>query len=776
MTVNAVLEVREGDLPGIVTGAGAWETGSPSGVRILLLEDNPLDAELLVECLNTDGLSCEVTRVEDAESFAVLLRDAPIDLVLSDYSLPTYDGLSALEATKAVRPELPFIFVSGALGEERAIEAMRHGATDYVLKERLSRLGPAVRRALTEAEERRERRLATETTQRLQTLADDLAGALAASEIARVAVVHGMAALGATSGACWMLDRSREELALIHAEGYTPRTASSFARVRLDCNVPVAQALRERAPLWIRSRPDYRDRFPDSEAGTDMHSDDTAAACMPLCLKSVQIGALAFTFDSSRRFTSAERRLLLALSQSCAQALERARLFEEAREASRRFELLARASQMLSSSLDFEVTLFRVADLVVPELADICLVDIIDPGHVVRRLTKSRSSPADEAPRTLSLDAVQVPALSSGKTVHVCTDDAGFAEQVANVTKTHVLTEPHFPDSMLSVPLIHRGRTLGAITLLVHDRSRRHDRVRVALAEELALRAAVALDHASVFEMAQRERARVEQANRAKDEFLAIVSHELRTPLQSILGWARMLRTGRLPPEKQARALDIVERNAQLQSELISDLLDVARIASGKLEIEREEVMLGQVVEACIDAARPAAATKSISMVAEVDEDATVTGDATRLQQVLTNLLTNALKFTGHGGQITVRLDVLDERVELSVRDTGQGIDPAFLPHVFEQFRQASSDDARTHGGLGLGLAIVKHLVHLHSGTVRAESDGCGKGATFAVCLPLRRDDKPRLAAVVSVECCVRAERGAAGSTSAHRRRRRRCA
>jgi PAS domain S-box-containing protein len=243
---------------------------------------------------------------------------------------------------------------------------------------------------------------------------------------------------------------------------------------------------------------------------------------------------------------------------------------------------------------------------------------------------------------------------------------------------------------------------------------------------------------------AEADRAELARADRLKDEVLATASHELRTPLQAILGWATLLQTG--PHDAAARkAARIIERNATAQAQLINDVLDISRIVSGSLQIARTAVDVAATIEGALDALRPTAAAKDVTLKV-VYEGAlgTVEGDPERLQQVLGNLLANAAKFTPSGGSVEVSARAAPAWVEIRVRDTGEGIAPGFLPHVFERFRQADGSTTRRHGGLGLGLAIVRHLVELHGGTVRAESPGLGKGATFIVALPaLTRADVP---------------------------------
>jgi PAS domain S-box-containing protein len=230
----------------------------------------------------------------------------------------------------------------------------------------------------------------------------------------------------------------------------------------------------------------------------------------------------------------------------------------------------------------------------------------------------------------------------------------------------------------------------------------------------------------------------IEEANRRMNDFLAMVSHELRTPLNAMLGWVRLLRSGRLDPETFDRGLETIERNTLSQAKLIEDLLDVSRIVSGKLRLSVEPLDVEPVLKAAVDSVRLAAEAKGIRLHLVADSTAgLVLGDRERLQQVVWNLLSNAIKFTPKGGKVSIELTRVDSSIELTVSDTGRGISPDFLPHVFERFRQADASTSRKHGGLGLGLAIVWYLVESHGGTVRAESEGEGKGAAFVVRLPI---------------------------------------
>ena len=228
-------------------------------------------------------------------------------------------------------------------------------------------------------------------------------------------------------------------------------------------------------------------------------------------------------------------------------------------------------------------------------------------------------------------------------------------------------------------------------------------------------------------------------ANRLKDEFLATLSHELRTPLNAIAGYARLMQAGFVSPEKQRHAVDTIVRNTSSLAQMIEDVLDVSRIVSGKVRLNVQPVEMSTVVREAVETAQPAADAKTIRLVVIADpRDTLVSGDPDRLRQVLWNLCANAIKFSDRGGRVEVRLERVNSQVVLTVTDNGIGIDPDFLPHLFERFSQADAGTDRRHGGLGLGLAICRHLVELQGGRISARSDGPGHGSTFRVELPLR--------------------------------------
>lgn len=388
------------------------------------------------------------------------------------------------------------------------------------------------------------------------------------------------------------------------------------------------------------------------------------------------------------------------------------RRLAEAEAAGERLRLLAEASRILASSLEYHGTLAGAARLAVPKVADWCVVDVVADDGTLQRVAVAH------------VDPERVPLVRDLHDRHPPNPQSPYG--VGHVVRTG---RSEIGDSYMCVPLMARGRTLGAITF-VSVSDRRYTRDDLLLAEDLAWRMATAIDNARLYKEAQ-------DANRTKDEFLAVVSHELRTPLTAMLGWLRLLRTNKLDGDATEEALESIERSTRAQVQLIGDLLDISRIVSGKLKMEFMPIDLPPVVEAVAGIVRPAADMKGIALEHTIDDTVgPVLGDSDRLQQIVWNLVSNAIKFTPRGGTVRLELHGLEGDAEIVVSDTGIGIRPEFLPFVFERFRQADSGTTRAHAGLGLGLAIVRYLVEAHGGTVKAESEGPGRGARFTVTLP----------------------------------------
>ena len=411
------------------------------------------------------------------------------------------------------------------------------------------------------------------------------------------------------------------------------------------------------------------------------------------------------------------------------------------KEAERRTQFLNEASTVLASSLDYDLTLTHVAQLSVGELADWCTIDLLEEDGELRRVTTVHR----DLSKRESLDYLQQQTAAHQR--------VGAIRQTIESNEPLLITEaatalfdrahPDDPrlaaaladlgvESCIIVPLTAGGRTFGAISIV--SATRVFDERDLELACELGRRAGYAVANARLYREAQ-------EANRAKDEFLVTLSHELRTPMTATLGWASMLRRQDVTPEHFRLALDTIDQSTQIQAKLVDEILDVSRIVTGKLQLRVAQLDVRKVVEAAVDAIRPSVAAKQLDLrITRCDEPALALADATRLQQVMWNLLSNAVKFTPAGGSISVDVAAADDgQVRVTVSDTGIGIPPKFVPHVFERFRQADGSTSRAHGGLGLGLALVKNMVELHGGSVSVTSDGEGRGATFTITLPRAR-------------------------------------
>ena len=393
------------------------------------------------------------------------------------------------------------------------------------------------------------------------------------------------------------------------------------------------------------------------------------------------------------------------------------------RRAEQSLQVLVRVSESLASAQDEEAALATASACTIPMLGDACLADMLT-GTTPRRVACSGFPLAHAAllmvdPRAPREGLVELLG-SAGEAVAA----AGFRWFVSR-------------------DVVARGRVLARLTWL----GRRGAELggHQSLLDDVVARTAVGMDALALLADAQRERHKLAEANRSKDEFLATLSHELRTPLNAVLGWTRLLRSGDLTGEAAERALEVIERNGRVQAQLVADLLDVSRIVSGKLHLEIAPIDVNEVATACVVGLLPVAEKRNQVLTVDVAEGPfVVSGDRARLHQVFSNLLSNALKFTPEGGSIAVEIRREGDDVLLSVTDSGQGISGEFLPMVFERFTQADGSSTRKHGGLGLGLSIVRHVVLLHRGDVDVASPGPGKGATFVVRLPCSRETHAR--------------------------------
>ncbi|HZH29851.1 MAG TPA: PAS domain S-box protein [Pyrinomonadaceae bacterium] len=414
----------------------------------------------------------------------------------------------------------------------------------------------------------------------------------------------------------------------------------------------------------------------------------------------------------------------------------------ERRRAAEAERFLGDATTLLASSLDYELTLESVARLAVPYVADFCLVHMLEDDNSIRRMVVAHQDSAREAawrdmqrrfPLDLNTPHTIAKVLRTGEPeLFSEISDAMWQAVIRDPEEIRMLREFDIRAAMI-MPLTARGRTIGSLTFISSESARRYGRDDFALAGELARRAALAIDNARLYGRAQ-------EANRAKDEFLATLSHELRTPLTPIIGWVHMMSSGQLAAEDITHGLSVIGKNSQSLAHLINDLLDMSAILSGKMRIDMLPVSLGAVVREAIETVRPRAARQNISLdfvPAPGAEDALVSGDRTRLVQIFWNLLTNAVKFSPDGSRVRVVCEIAGASARVHVEDEGVGISEEFLPFVFDRFRQQDMSTTKAHGGLGIGLALVKSFVEAHGGTVSAASAGEGRGSRFTVSLPL---------------------------------------
>jgi len=410
---------------------------------------------------------------------------------------------------------------------------------------------------------------------------------------------------------------------------------------------------------------------------------------------------------------------------------------DEKRIADRRSFLL-RAGEVLMASVDHHDALQAVARLAVPRFADMCLVSLSESrgrSTVAVAHVDPLKEPATHALATIALVRNERPELRRDV-------DEAFLDAIATGPEhRHYLAELELR-SLVIVPLQGRERILGTIVFGYDDSNRRYQEADLHFVEDLARRAGLLIERRQL----EHERAdlleRAESANRAKDEFLATLSHELRNPLTTIVGWAKMLVRSDMP-EKYKTQVRAIERNATAQSRLIEDMLDLSRIMSGKLRLEITQTNVKQVISDAIESQRRAASAKRVEITTELDEGLDTFADPIRLQQIVTNLVSNAVKFTPEGGKVDVVGTHRGGTIAIIVTDSGEGIDPKRLGAIFEPFKQEDASTTRRHGGLGLGLAIVRALVLAHGGTVHATSEGKGRGASFVVELPLRSPATP---------------------------------
>ncbi|HEY7519914.1 MAG TPA: ATP-binding protein [Methylomirabilota bacterium] len=685
-----------------------------SGARVLLADDNADMREYLRRLL---ARHWTIEAVGDGRAALAAARTRVPDLVLTDVMMPGLDGFELLRELRADAStrEVPVILLSARAGEESRVEGLEAGADGYLVKPfsareliahvdahlKLKSLREKLQASLRESHQRLADELADMT--RLQQVSTRLIGTDDLDALLLEIVDAAIAVTAANMANIQLLDPDAGTLKIVASRGFDAPFLKFFDTVH-DGQAACGTAMRSGERVIIEdvaASPLF--------AGTPALDVMLAAKALavqstPLISRSGRlVGMFSTHYHTSRRPSDRELRLLDILARQAADAIERMQAEEGLRQRTEQFEALLDNAPLGVYLVDADFRIRQVNPVARPVFGDI--------------------------PDLIGRDFDEV--------IHILWAKP-YADEVVRLFRHTLETgEPYFTPERIEQRL-DRGVTeyyewrINRIPLP----DGRHGVVCYFrdISGEVQARLAIA---ESAWE-AECAKAEAEAANRAKDEFLATLSHELRTPLNSILGWTRMLRAGSLDAAATQRALEVVDRNVNHQNRLITDLLDISRIISGKLTLETAVVDLRAIVASVIEMLQPSAQAKSLSITPRLSRGAVpVDGDAERLRQVVTNLVSNAVKFTPSGGQVTVRLESAGDRVRLTVSDTGKGISAEFLPYIFERFRQADVTSTRAQAGLGLGLAIVRHIAELHGGSIRAESAGEGKGATFTVELPL---------------------------------------
>jgi PAS domain S-box-containing protein len=556
--------------------------------------------------------------------------------------------------------------------------------------------------------------------------------------------------LNAAFARVWTLREEEQVLELRASAGLYTHLDGPHSRVRVG-EYKIGLIAEERAPHMTNDVP-HDPRVSDHEWAE--REGMVAFAGYPLIVAERLVGVMALF--ARQPLTDATLQAMSSVADSIALGIERKRAEEELREQADVIETVNRVGQMIAAELDQHKLVQAVTDAAT-EITGAhfgsFFYNVLDEkgaSYMLYTLSGVPRSAFEHFPMPRATDLFG-PTFRGEETILI--NDVKKDPRYGKNSPYYGMPEGHLPvTSYLAVPVISRsGEVYGGLFFGHPEEGVFTERI-ARIVEGLAAQAAVAMDNARLFDAVERARAEAEttasekerlyrqaqESSRLKDEFLATISHELRTPLTAILGWAHMLRSGQISKDSASKALETIERSARAQGQLIDDLLDVSRIITGKLRIDMRPLDPNSFIEAAIEAVRPAAEAKGVRVQKIMDTGAvTVTGDPVRLQQVVWNLLSNAIKFTPRGGRVQVRLERVNSHVEIAVTDTGAGVAPEFLPYVFDRFRQADQRITRQHGGMGLGLSIVRHLVELHGGTVRAESEGLGKGSTFTVLLPV---------------------------------------
>jgi signal transduction histidine kinase len=619
------------------------------------------------------------------------------------------------------------------------------------------------RRLRTEAEQARAARAESLQAARLSQLTSALSHARTRAAAVEAALQEPLHALRADAGMVILVNRHGAPTTVARAVGYSEEEARHRDPHQQEGKSPASVAVGRGASVLLSSREAYVQEF----GSTAMRAwTFESLLAVPLLVGSRVIAVIQLEWRRSHLLKDADRDYIDVLAARAAQALDRTYEFESALRARAEAEALReRADQELSerqkveralrasegkyralaarttrlhgmaAALSEAATLHAVASAVVQHGRNVLgaaggEVMLLADDHLD---TLHCDGPA-AAPSSLLLQSglCATEAIATRAPVFV----ASFEEWQERFSRSATLAADGGYVSSATLPLLGDGAVIGVLAFHFTAPVNFDDEYR-ALLLSVAQQCAQALDRARSYEAAQAARSEAEAANRMKDEFVSIVSHELRTPLNAILGWTSMLQQGQLDESMRDRALQSIGDNAQRQLGLVQDLLDFSRLQAGRLPLDMDEVDLRSVLRGVVETLLPTAAASGLQLNVQPVPSLRLRGDARRLEQVFFNLLGNALKFTPRSGEVRLGVRLTERSVDITVSDTGEGIDRAFLPHMFDAFRQADTTRSSRHGGVGLGLSIAKELVEAHHGTIRAESGGPGTGATFVVTLPV---------------------------------------
>jgi excisionase family DNA binding protein len=614
----------------------------------------------------------------------------------------------------------------------------------------------AMERARLYAAEHAMRLAAEQAAQRtgiLQTITAALSNPYTLEEVAEIVIRRGMDAVGASAGALSLLNDDGT-FSLVRMVDYPPSVVERWQGQRYADTVgsPIPDAVRTRVPIWLGTTEEIAGRYPGLMAQLSP-GHLGAWATVPLMVDTRVFGGYTFLFAAPRAFSHEDRAFMLALAQQCAQAVEQVRLrAAEAQalaaiEASRqRQAMLAEASVQLAASFEVQPTLEALARLAVPRLADWCVVDMYADDGSIQTMVIAHPDPAKEQ---VAWDMVRrfpinpdAPGGTAGvlrtrqpELVPELTEEI-LAAVIADRDHLRMLMELGVR-STLCVPLIARGRALGTIALVAAESGRRYGAEDVPFVEDLARRAALAVDNARLYQAAR-------EAVQLRDTFFSVAAHELKTPLTALLGHGQLLlrragREGGLQVRDQ-RAVHIMVNQAARLHRMILLMLDSTRLEHGQFTLERAPVDLAALTAEIVAEVQATTELHALRLVSE-EQSLVIKGDAFRLEQVLQNLIGNAVKYSPDGGAVTVRLACADDQVRIAVQDCGIGIPAAAIPQLFQRYYRASNAVSQSMNGMGIGLYVVREIIALHGGTIGVESVE-GQGSTFTVELPLASDER----------------------------------